>query len=232
MRDPLVVSDPARTWFERSVADYGGSLAQSRLHIARERVAIRSRLYCVYASCSDAFKFGVSLVVEHRLDQLRCAHACDLQLVGSIPERWAPERLVHQIFHAHRLRGEWFKSAPRMLEWLGLWPFVRVVPVLRSAAQLRMDDLSQRDETLVGPQPIPAFVDSENGKPLRDEHVTGEPPVGFEPTTARHQKSPKHRKTSQNNASQKQKPAKKAEARPKARPKTVTAPQPKKGGRR
>jgi hypothetical protein len=36
------------------------------------------------------------------------------------------ERVVHRMFHRERVRREWFRVSPRLLDALSLWDFVAV----------------------------------------------------------------------------------------------------------
>lgn len=99
----VVGDDP---WFEKQCAG----------------ISLGRHLYCVYDAANEAVKLGVSDKPELRLDALQIGSATPLVLAGAIPEAEAPEAVVHWVFRADHLQGEWFRLSRDLVRWLALWP--------------------------------------------------------------------------------------------------------------
>lgn len=78
---------------------------------------------CVYfiRSCSpDAIKIGYSDNVFRRLRQIHGACPSPVSLVAGIPGAdTGTEAELHRRFRALRIHGEWFRSEPELLEFIG-----------------------------------------------------------------------------------------------------------------
>jgi hypothetical protein len=75
-----------------------------------------SRVYFVRDMGTKDIKIGVSVDPQGRLDSMRVGHPGRLELLGSIPGFPGDERHLHRQFRRLRVRGEWFREDPSLLE--------------------------------------------------------------------------------------------------------------------
>lgn len=75
-------------------------------------------MYVYFARANDLIKIGRARNVERRMAALRSQMPYDLTLLGVIPETAIPEGQIHELFSAHRARGEWFRPAPDLLAFI------------------------------------------------------------------------------------------------------------------
>lgn len=73
-------------------------------------------IYFIQDTGSHAIKIGVSTDPERRLRSLQTATASKLVLLGVVPGDLSTEAELHRHFADYRLRGEWFRGAPPVLE--------------------------------------------------------------------------------------------------------------------
>lgn len=77
------------------------------------------QVYFFNCQGANAIKIGRSDDPEARMRA--CQTGCPLQLtlLGSIPGDLATERTLHSRFESLRIQGEWFRSAPELLDFIG-----------------------------------------------------------------------------------------------------------------
>jgi hypothetical protein len=63
-------------------------------------------------------KIGFSTNVRHRLKSLATSNCHDIRLLATIPGGRELEQRFHQCFHAHRIRGEFFRYEGRLFSFL------------------------------------------------------------------------------------------------------------------
>lgn len=109
--------------------DSGLRLAHALLNDVHERVRTLQdslgegdRVGYVYGiSDGSAIKIGWSAghptSYNGRLSQLQTASAAELQLVGAVVGTQLDERSLHRRFAEHRIRGEWFRHVPEIVEY-------------------------------------------------------------------------------------------------------------------
>ena len=76
-----------------------------------------TRVYFI-AVGDDAIKIGVARHVEARLASLQIGNHQELRLLGSIPGDEIVEKNIQCEFWPHHIRGEWFKAAPALLQFI------------------------------------------------------------------------------------------------------------------
>lgn len=96
-----------------SVASVSGSAEHSGALNDSERV--------YFFSCAEAkaIKIGHSDDPEARLRACQTGCPLPLTLLGSIPGGVRKERELHGLFSGLRIHGEWFRSEPELLEFIG-----------------------------------------------------------------------------------------------------------------
>jgi excisionase family DNA binding protein len=90
----------------------------------RDRVALEcprfgdgARGFVYFLAAIDGpIKIGFARDVSERLAALQIANPHPLRLLASLPGTVRLERALHRRFAEHRLRGEWFRPAPELLE--------------------------------------------------------------------------------------------------------------------
>ncbi len=64
-------------------------------------------------------KIGYAVCVGYRLSCLQTGNASELTLLAEIPGGGPPlERELHERFAEHRVRGEWFRLTPEIVEYI------------------------------------------------------------------------------------------------------------------
>lgn len=86
--------------------------------IYREAARHRSRtwLYAIQAGHSGPIKLGLAKNPAERLKTLQTANADTLRPLGAWAVFADEEKLLHAEFDHARLRGEWFRPEPELLE--------------------------------------------------------------------------------------------------------------------
>jgi T5orf172 domain len=92
--------------------------------ISKRRDAIRADrpdedLGYIYA-ITDGTAIKIGWTARHprsRLAQLQTASPAELQLIGAVLASAYQERTVHHRFASHRIRGEWFRHVPEIVEY-------------------------------------------------------------------------------------------------------------------
>jgi hypothetical protein len=99
---------------------YGRMAAEVEEKIAEHRDAlynIRPKIYFIQSGADGPIKIGRAVNPAQRLRDLQIAHPEPLRLLAVIDRPLLAEYLVHGRFRQHRLRGEWFRPAPEILEY-------------------------------------------------------------------------------------------------------------------
>lgn len=78
----------------------------------------RGQVY--FISRGDAIKIGFSRDPRDRLAALQTQHPEVLELITSAPGTVRHERSLHQKFDHLRITGEWFRSAPELIEYINI----------------------------------------------------------------------------------------------------------------
>ena len=76
------------------------------------------KIYFIQAGDNGPIKIGVTNNVRKRLSILQTFSPQKLKLLAIIEGSYDKERLIHQIFSKLRVRGEWFKPEPDLLEYI------------------------------------------------------------------------------------------------------------------
>jgi hypothetical protein len=74
-------------------------------------------VYFVQAS-HGPIKIGVATNVPVRIADLQCANPDPLTLLGALPGSYGHEMLLHRLFAADRMAGEWFRQSDRLLHFI------------------------------------------------------------------------------------------------------------------
>ncbi len=72
-------------------------------------------IYFAQRGENGPIKIGVTGHVKSRVSELQTNVAEPVRLLASFPGTRAMERALHDRFHAHRLKGEWFNPATELL---------------------------------------------------------------------------------------------------------------------
>lgn len=76
-------------------------------------------VYFVQAKTEDApIKIGITWDLAHRIGNLRTASPYEIELLGTVLGGKDRERAIHARFAHLRIRGEWFRSEPELLEFI------------------------------------------------------------------------------------------------------------------
>lgn len=75
-------------------------------------------VYFVRNEDTGAIKIGTAVDARKRLSGLRTSSAAPLTLVATIPGDRDVERVLHNRFRAHRIRGEWFQPAEELVGYI------------------------------------------------------------------------------------------------------------------
>ena len=93
-------------------------LLADRLAEARKEDSPRSEVYFVQESGVGFIKIGMSMNVEMRMCALLQGMPHDLTLLATMPGANRVEALVHAHFKHARVRGEWFRPVPELIEYV------------------------------------------------------------------------------------------------------------------
>jgi hypothetical protein len=77
-----------------------------------------ARQFVYFIQSGDAVKIGISNDPKRRMVDLAYYNPVALELLGVLDGDVALERYLHDKFDKHRIRGEWFKLAPEILEYI------------------------------------------------------------------------------------------------------------------
>lgn len=75
-------------------------------------------VYFVHAPEANAVKIGVSSDPKYRLTNMQVGSPVSLTILAVVPGGHALERKLHQQLAASRIRGEWFRVSPGLLEYI------------------------------------------------------------------------------------------------------------------
>lgn len=75
-------------------------------------------IYFIQAGVGGPIKIGRSDYPEARVAGLQTTSPAKLKLLRKLSEHFAGERALHQKFANHRLHGEWFAPAPKLLAYI------------------------------------------------------------------------------------------------------------------
>lgn len=80
-------------------------------------------LYFVESQCQERFiKIGIASNIHERLSKLQISTAYELKLLKLVKDAAHLEREIHKEFASSRVRGEWFRSSPALLELIDSFP--------------------------------------------------------------------------------------------------------------
>ena len=99
-----------------------------RINGLRAATELEARVYAIWAETSDLVKFGYTVDVRKRFSNLRAGSPDALHLLMDIPGGEDLERELHFRFRDFRVRGEWFKPGPPVLELLARFANVEPMP--------------------------------------------------------------------------------------------------------
>ena len=85
---------------------------------AAPRTAASYVVYFVRRGARGPIKIGKAIDVENRMSQLQNGNAEHLVLLGMIPGGDEKEREMHKRFAAYRMKGEWFRCAGELAEFV------------------------------------------------------------------------------------------------------------------
>ncbi|WP_301121065.1 GIY-YIG nuclease family protein [Mycolicibacterium fortuitum] len=67
-------------------------------------------------------KIGYAVNVAARLAELQCGNVLPLKVLAILKGGCEAERALHERFAEHRVRGEWFRLAPEILDYIASLP--------------------------------------------------------------------------------------------------------------
>ena len=104
---------------EPGTPEYDFELSEARRGRTRKSDGV-SYLYFVESAALEAVKIGTAADPYRRLQILQVGSPDTLRLLGWIkfPAGEPMERNIHGLFKKSRLRGEWFKATPDLLEFI------------------------------------------------------------------------------------------------------------------
>lgn len=79
-------------------------------------------VYCVQRGETGSIKIGFTTTPFRRIPALDTASDVELRVLAFVPGGRALERALHRQFAEDRLRREWFKPSPRLLERIASLP--------------------------------------------------------------------------------------------------------------
>lgn len=74
-----------------------------------------TNLYVVHDPVADAIKIGTTKTPRPRISNLAVGNPNPIETVVVVPAPAGLERALHQFLADHRIRGEWFATAPQVL---------------------------------------------------------------------------------------------------------------------
>lgn len=83
--------------------------------------APRSGVYVIRAEEVNRYKIGHASDIERRVRKMRVESPVHLTLIAHVPawDAKKTERRLHKRFAEYRIRGEWFRESPELLEFCG-----------------------------------------------------------------------------------------------------------------
>lgn len=107
----------------------------------RYPIVAREKFNEVYfIRCVDFVKIGFTYDVRARLETLQAATPYELELLDSFPGQEADEKSLHSRFADYRVRGEWFRLAPEILEYIECRRADRGKSPVKSPVSTEFDD--------------------------------------------------------------------------------------------
>lgn len=85
---------------------------------ARKEESAIGRVYMITPPHHCVVKIGFATNVSRRLYDLQMATFMDLDVFDSFPGALGDEKHLHRKFATHRIRGEWFKFADEIFEFV------------------------------------------------------------------------------------------------------------------
>lgn len=80
--------------------------------------ALTTSVYFLLSEEAKAIKIGHSVSPEFRLDEYQKYSPFKLRLLGAIKGGLPKERELHRRFAHLRMRGEWFRAEPELVEFV------------------------------------------------------------------------------------------------------------------
>lgn len=80
-------------------------------------------LYFIESQCQEKFiKIGIASNIFERLSKLQVSSPYELKLLKLVKDAAHLEREIHREFSSSRVRGEWFRRSPELLELIESFP--------------------------------------------------------------------------------------------------------------
>ena len=83
-------------------------------------------IYFIQDTVTKAVKIGHGVNPEKRLEQCQVGNANALTMIGVLEGGRPEERLLHQRFASHRMRGEWFRGDDKLLSAIRAMPIKEI----------------------------------------------------------------------------------------------------------
>jgi hypothetical protein len=84
----------------------------------RTRGKMAGWAYVYFVTDGEQVKIGHAVDAANRLRSLQCSHTRPLTILATLLAHVSVERLIHRKFHHLRTRGEWFRQAPELQEFI------------------------------------------------------------------------------------------------------------------
>ena len=95
------------------------SRLQTRIRRKVKKMRVRNAVGFIYFfRNSSGIKIGFTMDMEHRYYQLQNGSADVLERLGMIPGTYSLEKEIHARFGPMRIRGEWYRNDPKILEYI------------------------------------------------------------------------------------------------------------------
>lgn len=138
-------------------------------------------VYFIQSGGDGPVKIGVCAQdIEARLASLQCGNPEPLRLLGSIEGSFQAEAALHRRYEARRLRGEWFRYCPTMMDVIAAGCVdvderdARVVcPALAEAIEMAGGNAALARHVGVTPQAISQWKRVPADKAIKVEEATG-----------------------------------------------------------
>jgi hypothetical protein len=124
-------------------------------------------IYFIQEALTGNIKIGFAEEnVEQRISDLQCGNSSELTLLGVVAGSVREEQQLHKLFTDYRIRGEWFKPAPALIQYITVMVPGSKIP--KPAAEVRRPHVAVNPKPLT-PQQVQALTPE---KPSQERYVS------------------------------------------------------------
>lgn len=114
--DPRWIEHKKKKIQQEKAKQYQEKLIKERTFKKPADEELEGFVYFIQGECGGPIKIGYTTDLKKRITSLQTGYPDKLELLLAFPGNPGLEKTIHKMFDPYRLNGEWFRSAPEVLE--------------------------------------------------------------------------------------------------------------------